>query len=80
MGIARCLRCDGVFRFLSGTSIDHDYDTASSNNDNINTTPYEPRRGAEDSDGNGVPDTVKSCSQSRAETFKVALESSFRTL
>jgi hypothetical protein len=78
MGIARCLRFDGVFRFLSGTWIDHDYDTASSsNNNNINTTPYEPRRGAEDSDGNGVTDTVKSCSQSRAETFKVASYASF---
>ena len=58
-----------LFRVLSGTGIDHDYDTANSNN--INTTPYEPRRGAEDSAG-AVTDAVKSYSQSQAETFKVA--------
>jgi hypothetical protein len=75
MGITRCLRCDGVFRFLSGTWIDHDYDRASSNN--INTTPYEPRRGAEDSTSNGVTDAVKSDSQSQAETFKIVLYASF---
>jgi hypothetical protein len=61
----------GVFRFLSGTEIDRDYDTASSDNNKINTIPYErsKRRDAEDSDGNGVTDTVKSYSQSQAENF-----------
>jgi hypothetical protein len=56
---------------LSGTGIDHDPDTANSNN--INTTPYDPRRGAEDSAGNTVTDAVKSYSQSQAETFKIVL-------
>jgi hypothetical protein len=56
---------------LSGTGIDHDRDTANSNN--INTTPYDPRRGAEDSAGNTVTDAVKSYSQSQAETFKIVL-------
>jgi hypothetical protein len=68
---AQCHRCDGVFRFLSGTGIDHDPDTANSNN--INTTSYDPRRGAEDSAGNTVTDAVKSYSQSQAETFKIVL-------
>jgi hypothetical protein len=58
---------------LSGTGIEHDPDTANSNNININTTPYEPRRGAEDSAGNTVTDAVKSYSQSQAETFKIVL-------
>jgi hypothetical protein len=48
---------------LSGTRIDHDFDTANSNN--INTTPYEPRRHAEDSAGNTVTDAVKSYSHYR---------------
>jgi hypothetical protein len=65
---ARWHHCGSVFRFLSGAGIDHDYDTA-----NSNTTPYEPRRGAEDSAGNTVTDAVKFYSQSQAETFKVAL-------
>lgn len=62
---------------MSGTGIDHDYDTANSNN--INTTPYEPRRGAEDSAG-AVTDAVKSYSQSQAETFKIGFLRVFRRL
>jgi hypothetical protein len=76
MAVARWLPCDGVFRFLSGTEIDHDYERASSNNNKVNPVPYErPTRNcdAEDSDGNGVTDTVKSYPQSQAETFKLAL-------
>ena len=73
IGFAWWRHCDGVFRFLSGTGIDREYDTGTANNNKINTIPYEPRqRDAEDSDGNGVTDTVKSCSQSQAETFKIA--------
>jgi hypothetical protein len=71
IGFAQWHHCGSVFRFLSGAGIDHDYDTANSNN--INTTPYEPRRSAEDSAGNTVTDAVKFHSQSQAETFKVAL-------
>src|SRR6476660_1659381 len=79
MGIARELRCACVFRFLSATRIDHDYDTASSNNNKVNPGPYEPRRDAEVSDGNGLTDTLKSYSQSRPETFGVALCASCST-
>jgi hypothetical protein len=66
MGIAQCLRCGGVFRFLS-TGIDWEHDTGTANNNKINTIPYERlRRGdAEDSDGNGVTDTVRSYLQSQ---------------
>jgi hypothetical protein len=66
---------------LSGTEIDRDYDTASSNKNKINTIPYERRRDAKDSDGTGVTDAdaVKSYSQSQAEIFKVALYASFST-
>jgi hypothetical protein len=68
MGIARWLRCDGVFRFLSAARIDRDYDTASPNNNKINTNAYERptrNRDAEDSDGNGVTDTIRSYLQSQ---------------
>ena len=66
IGFARWHDCGGVFRVLSGTGIDHDYDTADSNN--IDTTPYEPRRGAEGS-AVAVTDAVKSYSQSQADLF-----------
>ena len=73
MGIARWLRCGGVFRFLSATELDHDYDTASSNNNKVNPDAFERparNRDAEDSDGNGITDTLKSYSQSRAELLR----------
>jgi hypothetical protein len=63
---------------LSGTGIDHYFDTANSNN--INTTPYKPRHRAEDSAGNTVTDAVNSYSQSQAETFKIVLLCIFRRL
>jgi len=47
---------------LSATGIDRDYDTASSNNNKVNPDAYERPtrdRDAEDSDGNGVTDTVR---------------------
>jgi len=64
---------------LSATGIDRDYDTARTNNNKnkVNTDAYEPRDDAEDQDGNGVSDTVKSYSQSRADIFEIALCPSF---
>jgi hypothetical protein len=44
---------------LSATRLDHDYDTASSNNNKVNPVPYEPRPYAEDSASNTVTDAVK---------------------
>ena len=63
IGSGQWHRRDGVFRFLSGTGIDcdYDYDTGDTANKNkINTIPYEPRRDAEDSDGDTVTDAIKS--------------------
>jgi hypothetical protein len=61
IGCARWHPCDGIFRFLSGTGIDREHDTGTANQNKINTIPYERlgRRDAEDSDGNGLTDTVK---------------------
>jgi len=57
---------------LSATGIDRDYDTASGNNNEnkINPGPYEPRLNAEDSDGKGLTDTVKSYSQSQGARWQ----------
>jgi len=44
---------------LSATGIDREYDAGSANNNKINIIPYDPRRDAEDSDGNAVTDAVK---------------------
>jgi len=57
---------------LSATGIDRDYDTASGNNNEnkINPGPYEPRLNAEDSDGKGLTDTVRSYSQSQEARWR----------
>jgi hypothetical protein len=47
---------------LSARRIDHDYDTASGNNNKVNPDAFERparNRDAEDSDGNGVTNAVK---------------------